>query len=465
MSPSKDYQLLPAAIVLCIAAISTAPGMIMGVSGILVFLISLTLPLSISISIIALLAGIIPQSATVDKVFLVFEKLSFCEISFAGIFIRYIGELCLTVKDEHPFAFNRNTIYALLFAVLLFAFGLAKNASADVIADIRPILLYLLIFPAMYAAGKDFHSTLRWLNLTLIAAGLFISVELIAAASLKSIIPYDLMPDLHDDNRVSLRNGGFLIFSFGVTLQKISENKDNIIIQAAYIFAAMFFFFGSTLTQNRTIVAAFVFQIIAFQLIGKKLTLKLIFKISGTIILVLVALYGLVAAFPDSIISDVFKRFELALHPEENVDTLLARTSMIAAAWDKFIASPLFGIGLGAKFEIVLFEYSMGDNLYIDNLWVVLLCKFGVIGFGILLYALYKKLLRQPFSRNDSITDKVEFISARNIFTASMAGELAMSFTTAMLWSHVASIVPFSILTGILIRTTPSPAILQRDHN
>jgi subtilase family serine protease len=123
---------------------------------------------------------------------------------------------------------------------------------------------------------------------------------------------------------------------------------------------------------------------------------------------------------------------------------------MIVVAWTRFTESPLIGLGLGSKFEIVLLEYDLGVNYYIDNLWVVTLCKFGLIGFIPFSIYVYRSIIansiKASFSRRNLHHHEIY-----NIYIIMLTGELMMSLTTAMLWVHVASIIPFSILTGILL--------------
>lgn len=440
-----------ALLIVSCALLSTSGNLLIITSGLAIITGTALLPLHISLSIILFLSGAIPQSSSVDKLFLVFEKISFSELALTGTLLRVLTETLISkenflLKKNHA----SNFLKIFLFFCLFFILGVAKNGLVNTVTDTRSFYLYLTIIPAAYSAHKNTEKTLQWFVWTIAATSLVICIEFILINRLKAYIPYEYMPDLHDDNRVSLRNGGFFIFSFGILAYLIKSKTSSAPEKTAYFTILLLIFFSSFLAQNRTNIATYMIQILIIHLIGKQVTIKLLATTGAKVVGVVFFIYVLSLLFPGTVFSEVINRFLLALNPEENTDTLIARTSMIAAAWTRFTESPVIGLGLGSKFEIVLLEYDLGVNYYIDNLWVVALCKFGLIGFVPFSIYVYRSIIANPikasFSRRNLYRHEIY-----NIYTIMLTGELMMSLTTAMLWVHVASIIPFSILTGILI--------------
>ena len=444
---------------LLIVAFFVAHGFIGAIIGILGFVFAFIAPLPIGIAFLLFVSGVVPQAASLDLEFLIFGKIFLSELITAALMLRLSLEIILS-----GVAFKMGRIFfvrSCLCAAFIFLFignGIAKNGLANMLADVRPLLHYLVLLPAIYVARKTGDKFVVIIFFTVIAASMVIGLEFVLIRFFKGEIPYSLMPTLYEENRVTLRNGGYFVFTLAVVLALWRNFRPTIKLRVIIIGVLAAMLVASLLAQSRTAFVVFAVQLLAFNFMGKFNFRKATRK-TANLILLLAGLVVLVAAFPGSLLGEVVQRFELALHPEQNVDTLISRTSMIAAAWINFIESPILGMGFGSKFDVVLLEYSYGDNYYIDNLFVVLLCKFGLVGMGYILYlvaTLYKfiRLGWKNFVENQSR----EFKVLKDVFVLVCIAEVLMSLTTAQLWVHVASIVPFSIILGSVIGYRSSSA-------
>lgn len=436
-----------------------AKGVIGPVIGVLGFLLAFFAPLPIGIAFLLFISGVVPQAATLDFEFLIFGKIFLSELITAALMLRLSLEIILngvTFKmDRISFA---RLCLCTAFIVLFIGNGIAKNGLANMLADVRPLLHYLVVLPAIYVARKSADRFVVLIFVTVIAASIVLGLEFVLIRFFKGELPYSLMPALYDENRVTLRNGGYFVFSLAIALALWRNFRPTIKLRIIIIWVMAALLVASLLAQSRTAFVVFAIQLLVFNFM-QKLNFRKVVKKFAILILLVVVLIVLATVFPGGIVGEVVQRFELALHPEENVDTLISRTSMIAAAWVKFIESPIWGMGLGSKFEVVLLEYSFGDNYYIDNLWVVLLCKFGLVGMGYILYLVVTMFKFIRFGWKDLVeVQSREFKALKDVFVLVCFAEVLMSLTGAQLWVHVASIVPFSIILGCVIGYTSSIA-------
>lgn len=449
---------------LLIVVILVAQGFVGAIIGTLGFVVAFLAPLPFGIAFLLFVSGVVPQAATLDLEFLIFGKIFFSELITAALMLRYALEISMSGVSfkMDRISFTRSCLCT-AFIVLFIGNGIAKNGLANMLADVRPLLHYLVVLPAIYMARKNGDRFVMLIIFTVIAASIVLGVEFALIRFFKGDFPYSLMPALYDENRVSLRNGGYFVFSLAIVLALWRNFRPTIKLRIIIFWVLAALLVASLLAQSRTAFVVFAVQLLAFNFMGKLNFRKATKKIAN-LILLLAVLAVLVAAFPGSILGEVVQRFELALHPEENVDTLISRTSMIAAAWVKFIESPILGMGFGSKFEVVLLEYSFGDNYYIDNLWVVLLCKFGVVGMGYILYSVVTGFNSIRLGWNDMKTAySREFKALKDVAVLVIIAETLMSLTGAQLWVHVASIVPFSIILGCIIGYKPGNSKNERE--
>ncbi|MDU4952411.1 MAG: O-antigen ligase family protein [Clostridium sp.] len=148
-------------------------------------------------------------------------------------------------------------------------------------------------------------------------------------------------------------------------------------------------------TQSRK---AFVLLILGLVLVlivsseDKKNTVKLLMRIT-VIIFAFVILFVFLSRF--SIFSGINERMGYLIKSfqgREGGRSAYLRKQMISVGWQYFLKNPVLGVGIGAPHIIAL--NSIGEDAYLHNNFIELLCGGGIIGFAAF-YSIYIYLINR----------------------------------------------------------------------
>ncbi|MCH7963224.1 MAG: O-antigen ligase family protein [Bacteroidetes bacterium] len=173
---------------------------------------------------------------------------------------------------------------------------------------------------------------------------------------------------------------------------------------------------GAFVTLTRTLWVTTILVLILVWFFYLKSENKLsIYKIILLVIIVSLPLYlirdmGVSSAQKKSQINNVEYRTQSVANPLED-SSFLMRVELAYYAFQRFLENPVFGKGPGDFLKYQIFNINDAPNYYIDNSWLYILWKGGLVGF--LLFAwLYIRFFKASYFVFKNTSDiRVKYIS------------------------------------------------------
>ncbi|ALS35884.1 hypothetical protein ABID30_000556 [Enterococcus rotai] len=320
-------------------------------------------------------------------------------ISFYISFLILVLWALKLLKSE-TILFKGKDFYFLLLLVLVliyFAIGIT-NGNAFVNEDLKIYMNKFVLYLVIQFCVKDKEDFFRTLNVVCIMSVIYsviiIIISLFFKDSLSLIYGERLSTWWEGTNRIAFGNTSFLLFTSSLLYYKLISKKKPKKILSLCIF--LLNIIAILLSQNRTLILLAIASLIlihlyvAFKAIqSKKIGVKSIFLLAAAILTVLVLSVGLRSEFNTSnetggILQNRFSTNYL--------ESLNVRSNSNQIAWNRVIDNKL-GEGIGAQLTVYSqdFKYSFVGN-FIDNIYLTLGVKFGLIGLGLFGILLIKSI-------------------------------------------------------------------------
>ena len=288
----------------------------------------------------------------------------------------------------------------LYFSIIAIVGFLGNNDILRISIQLFHFLLYLLIFPIYYLFYKReyYHTTLAVL--------LIISV-LIA-------FEYILFNQVLLNFRFVTFQSGFLPIVSGIIFAYIILSK-NLVYKIVATILLFIVIAGTFVTLTRTLWVTTILVLFftwIFYLISKKnLSIKKIvfYLIILTLPLYLVRDMGGVTRQQVSSGESVQYRTQSVANPLED-SSFLMRVEFSYYALQRFVENPVLGNGLHDYITYKIFSMDSSPNYYMDNSWLYILWKGGIIGFLLFLWLYVRFFKTTYFVFNNSKDFKTKYI-------------------------------------------------------
>jgi len=338
--------------------------------------------------------------------------------SFPLILIVLLAFSTYLYYGENPQSVKLYTGVPLLLMVFYFiASGILNILEGKNILQVSyqifQFLLYLLMFPLLYLMKEK-----RLYFIT------FYSLLVIVVISSIEYILYNVF--IYGQRFVTFQSGFFpiataILLSY-LLYQKRTLNKFIALLLLTIVVT------GTIVTLTRTLwFITFIVIILVplFYLIAnKKMTLvKFLF-------------FLLIAIVPFLFIKDTGKNIQINKREMQSVEyrtksvanpledaSLLMRVELAFYAFERFLKSPVVGNGLGDYIKYKIFADTTLPQYYMDNTWLYLLWKGGIIGFLLFLW-LYVRFIKATYFVLINSPD----IRTKYICLGLLAGFLGLSF-------------------------------------
>lgn len=291
-------------------------------------------------------------------------------------------------------------LLVLYFSIIAIVGLLGNNDTLWILIQLFHFLLYLLIFPIYYLFYK------REYYITTLVLLLIISI-LIA-------VEYILFNQVLLNFRFVTFQSGFLPIVSGVIFAYIILTNNLVYKIVAAIFLCIIIL-GTFITLTRTLWVTTVLVIFftwIFYLKSKdKLSVKKIifYLLILTLPLYIVKDIGGVSNQKVASTESVQYRTRSVANPLED-SSFLMRVEFSYYAIQKFLENPIFGSGLHDYLKYKIFSYENSANYYMDNSWLYILWKGGIIGLLLFLWLYIRFFKTTYFVFNNSKDFKTKFI-------------------------------------------------------
>jgi len=167
------------------------------------------------------------------------------------------------------------------------------------------------------------------------------------------------------------------------------ENREYFILKSSTMILLIFIL----LIQNRTVWIAVFFLISYFAFKEKNSMLISKIIIMAVILLISLGILSTIGLIPSNVLSNLENRLLKDTLSTEGAElAMLSRSLQYEAAYQNFVASPIFGHGFGHILNFVnvwdpdIFTRSSG----MDNSYINIVHKFGIVGLVMFVFFLYK---------------------------------------------------------------------------
>lgn len=293
------------------------------------------------------------------------------------------GRIIIRISEWHKFVFA--------FGVVCLLSAIFSVKPSDSIGKFVFIIEILVCFSPIYNYFSEGDRVGELLN-SIKWAGYFVAVYSLYYYGIDFVFSM-LQSSIRLDNSFSNINVIGQISAIAIIIQVYE------LICTKKVTFGCFFMIPSAImilaTQSRkAFVLLFLglFLVSIFSSENKTNIIKKWFKILIVIILFVFAIW-IMSKFPIfSGINERMGNLMESLKGNEGGHSASLRKQMISLGWSYFLKNPVFGIGIGAPHVIAL--SNLGEDAYLHNNYVELLCGGGILGF-IVFYSIYFYILRR----------------------------------------------------------------------
>lgn len=323
--------------------------------------------------------------------FFIFESYTWGRFILVGvsavIFLLYIVYKGFSVKihtgEWHIFVF--------MFGIICLITALISIRPSDAIGKFIFIIQILVCFTPVYTFYddgdkiKDLLNVIKW-------AGYIVAIYSIYFYGLDFILNM-LKSSVRLENSYTNVNVIGQISAIAIIIQvyQILNLKKKNIVSWIFMIPTLFIILA---TQSRKAFVLLIIGLFSVYIVSndrKKKSTRIIMRFFIAII-ALVLILWIMSKFP--IFSGINERMGYLIDSLEGSDGARSanlRKQMIEIGWNSFLYHPFLGIGIGSPHIIAL--RKIGEDAYLHNNYVELLCGGGIIGFCAF-YSIYVHLLK-----------------------------------------------------------------------
>jgi len=358
------------------------------------------------------------------------SQVSIFNFFFIGLYIHFFLNLFFKFKLDKKIIGGLFITFLLLFVyVLHFIFFVDKTrALIDILKDIKPLftIITAYIFVDYFRDDlsrtfeQNFATRLLLISFTVSTVFYFFMQN----SNLTVILSGDAYYKYNELRYLSLGT----YFGMFFILYKLISRQSFSIWQILYAVIPLFY------TGNRTLIVTFGLVVILIVIIRLSIT-KLLWVFTtltslGTVFVILVN---------KSVENSPLYRFKALFDPDYLIYALSNRISPFVDQYkSNTFFETLFGKGLGFTFYIPWFAYreNIDDyNIYIDNLYLTLIAKYGIL--AILIFIIVRDYLR-----NYTVSKSHAFYYF--IFFLAVSFTNAITYQYYFLWLLIVMVLPFS---------------------
>ena len=439
-----------ASVVIALVAAFLPSSIVIGVLIVLAILILSFYSLTSAFFVMLVLALVIPDGAGAYQYFsleIAGFNIRALEIILGSLLISWVIQM---IMGRYKFKISIcSTLILIFLAYLGFSVYLGMSNDArltDVMNDLRGMGYYIVIFLALSIfSTQEKDKKLDKVSESLALGSAIFALLFFVFYYLRTFIIHTLGLDFPDfGNRFNFRNTSIFFipvaFCLNYLFQKIFSQKK------AFYLICLFFILGAALISGtRTLWAAVLITVILgiFVLVSKK-SIKL-GSLVVAVVLFSVFVFGLTQL---SFVNDSEMYYEIVKRTRTFDDiwydsSYRFRVNVSAQAYEEIKESPVFGMGLGVPIRVE-HANAFSEIPYIDNSWITLVYKTGIVG-GVIFLAIWIAFIAElSLAYKKSKDEKVRNFLIPII--VSIPGILLFSLSTVMLINYQATLILGSIM-------------------
>ena len=382
-----------ASVVIALVAAFLPSSIVLGVLIILTILILSFYSLQSAFFVMIILALVIPDGAGVYQYFSLEIggfNIRALEIILGSLLISWVIQM---IMGRYKFKVSICSALILIFlAYLGFSvyIGMSNDARlTDVMNDLRGMGYYIVIFLALSIFSgqeKEKDKKLEKVSESLVLGSAIFAILFFIFYYLRTFIIHTLGLDFPDfGNRFNFRNTSIFFipvaFCLNYLFQKIRGQK-----KAFYLICLILIIGAALISGTRTLWAAILLTIILGVLV---LVSKKSIKLGSLVVVIVLCSIFILGLSQLSFVHDSEIYYEIVKRTRTFEDiwydaSYRFRVNVSAQALEEIKESPVFGMGLGVPIRVEHAK-AFSEIPYIDNSWITLVYKTGLIGGGLFL--------------------------------------------------------------------------------